>query len=611
MINVTRSGSGERGEIARRLLNDVTTFDPAYYCDRYVGRRLTPEAAVEHYLTYGQLDVRNPSAAFSTVAYLERYPDVRQRMTIGGVHYVLDGKELEYSSFPIAKDENGVRKIRSTSSEELSHVKIAVVVHAFYGDYNSVLAKLMSAYTFEFDLYITSTSAAIAADLGEKVKASRPRCQIKTAVTANRGRNFGPFLSVFGKDLLSYDVIGHVHSKKSLYTGVPRYDWGLHSISGVLGSPEYTMDVIHELAFGDQFGIACAKRNRDLPYWACHWLKNFDIAAKIAPELNLKIERGFLDYPVGGMFWARGDVLAPFFGKGWELDEFPQESGQIDGTLQHALERLLGVSCKQVGRGILEWDVSKGSFAPMRNQGVEEFKKIGLAEVKARIASAEVVSFDIFDTLLYRDVLDPDDVREQVEEIFSNYREVRRLAEARARAALKPGVDVDMKAIASELYRDTPDALRLLDLEFDYDLASMHARQPVVELVRYAQSLGKRVIFVSDMYYGERELGLVLKKLGIPLPQKIYVSSSVGLRKDAGTMWRFVRESEQGSIVHLGDNMVSDVQNASDAGVQGIYVPTMLEKTIMLGVLKRRPVRKERDAVLPFIEMFGAHPFFC
>ena len=44
-------------------------------------------------------------------------------------------------------------------------------------------------------------------------------------------------------------------------------------------------------------------------------------------------------FPVGNMFWARVDAILPFF-TNIQMSDFPQEKGQVDGTIAHAIERL-------------------------------------------------------------------------------------------------------------------------------------------------------------------------------------------------------------------------------------------------------------------------------
>jgi hypothetical protein len=70
----------------RRRVKEL--FDPVFYSARY------PELhgdLLEHYLTYGWLEGRDPNSSFETNFYLEEYPDVRATGICPLVHYVASG----------------------------------------------------------------------------------------------------------------------------------------------------------------------------------------------------------------------------------------------------------------------------------------------------------------------------------------------------------------------------------------------------------------------------------------------------------------------------------------------------------------------------------------
>ena len=59
-----------------------------------------------------------------------------------------------------------------------------------------------------------------------------------------------------------------------------------------------------------------------------------------------------LNFAAGTMFFARVDALKPLLSLGLTDDDFDIESGQVDGTIAHAIERIISVSCQCVSPGL-------------------------------------------------------------------------------------------------------------------------------------------------------------------------------------------------------------------------------------------------------------------
>jgi lipopolysaccharide biosynthesis protein len=84
------------------------------------------------------------------------------------------------------------------------------------------------------------------------------------------------------------------------------------------------------------------------------WDDNFEIAAGLAGRMKLQGELPpFFDFPGGTMFWARPEALKPLFDLGLDWHDYPDEPVPLDGTILHAIERLLPFVARQAGYGFL------------------------------------------------------------------------------------------------------------------------------------------------------------------------------------------------------------------------------------------------------------------
>jgi lipopolysaccharide biosynthesis protein len=54
------------------------------------------------------------------------------------------------------------------------------------------------------------------------------------------------------------------------------------------------------------------------------------------------------------MFWTRPEVLLPLADLGLTAEDFGPETGAVDGTLAHAVERYLGVLAERMGLAVIE-----------------------------------------------------------------------------------------------------------------------------------------------------------------------------------------------------------------------------------------------------------------
>ena len=204
-------------------------------------------------------------------------------------------------------------------------------------------------------------------------------------------------------------------------------------------------------------------------------------------------------------------------------------------------------------------------------------------EFAAELAAYDVISFDAFDTLIFRPFSNPADLFYLLgEELgYPDFRRIRMETEQRARKKKyreKKTYEVTLEEIYDLLERETgikkAEAMhRETELEEDYCFGNPYMLQVVEEL----QRMGKRIVVTSDMYLGEVRVRRMLEKCGYG-SFSCYVSCDLGCSKWKGDLYDAVRKLEETragktglTFVHVGDNKAADVRNARRRGFASRY----------------------------------------
>ena len=79
---------------------------------------------------------------------------------------------------------------------------------------------------------------------------------------------------------------------------------------------------------------------------------------------------------------------------------------------------------------------------------------------------------------------------------------------------------------------------------------------------------GYRIIITSDMYLDSDFITQVLNKNGYSGFSNVYISGEINKSKAQGDLYDYIKDQEPGNsvFIHIGDNQVSDVENASSHG---------------------------------------------
>lgn len=182
--------------------------------------------------------------------------------------------------------------------------------------------------------------------------------------------------------------------------------------------------------------------------------------------------------------------------------------------------------------------------------------------------AADVVAFDLFDTLIARSLVYPKDVFLYLEE--SSH--APGFAEARVRAERAAREELGREIRYDEIYERIDPRYRFLrDRELSVEESICWADPDAKEAFDAAVEMGKRVAVVSDMYFSEDTLARFLDRCGYRGYGRLYTSSSEGRKKKDGTLYPLILEEEgvgPGRLLMIGDDAHADVSVPRSLGIR-------------------------------------------
>ena len=235
-----------------------------------------------------------------------------------------------------------------------------------------------------------------------------------------------------------------------------------------------------------------------------------------------------------------------------------------------------------------------------------DFSKSGWDALMAKIDSAEVVSFDVFDTLIMRRVLYPRDVFQLMEQ------------QGGAPAhQLRVNTEMELSAQGQHptIY-DIYDAMGEYspDVELELEERCLVKRDRVCDVLNYACRLGKEVYLVSDMYLPSNILHGILMRQGIKLDKShILVSCEWKKSKTTGLFNVLRNIVGQKRVLHIGDSYDADIDAAERYGIEDTFhiksAVAMLETSNAAEVLKYDGKLSNRILIGEFISRQLNNPF--
>lgn len=212
----------------------------------------------------------------------------------------------------------------------------------------------------------------------------------------------------------------------------------------------------------------------------------------------------------------------------------------------------------------------------------EEYFNSSYFQLKSQIENHDVISFDLFDTLIMRKVLEPKDIFFIVQEKIKAERELEvPFFEARIKAANFCRHYIDENCTINQIYEKLADILELdeefkkyiLNLEVQTELDFIMPRKVIVESFNYARKLGKKICITSDMYLTKEIINKILERNSIEGYDYLLISCEEGKSKCAGDLYdRIIQLFPQEKVLHIGDSRYIDIKMAQKAGMNTFFI---------------------------------------
>ncbi len=287
-----------------------------------------------------------------------------------------------------------------------------------------------------------------------------------------------------------------------------------------------------------------------------------------------------------------------------------------------AITRKIGATCREHDIALMD---IRGKDLLAENRISYEFTNIcGVtkSELKEKIQNFDIISFDLFDTLVMRKTLFSDDVADYVNcrlqekgiyiEDFAKKRleSEKRLSKNTAPTLVE--IYENMLDKMDSSISDDVTAEKLASLEWTIDFDLLTPRKDVCSIFKDAVDNGKRVYILSDTYYNKTQLSRILKKCGITKCTDIISSSDYKTGK-IQELYGVLKKKEQAKrYLHIGDDIVADVESAHRWGFETCRLFSgidLLDSVGNLGLTDHMITLSERLKVGMFVSRIFNSPF--
>lgn len=221
---------------------------------------------------------------------------------------------------------------------------------------------------------------------------------------------------------------------------------------------------------------------------------------------------------------------------------------------------------------------------------------VSSTQIKEAINDADIISFDIYDTLLMRIVDKPADVFKLLElKVEKRFGKKMPIHQIRNIAISKLN---DINYELDDIYNEMKGMIELeilseiKQMEIEIEQAVTIGRREMIALYNYAIELGKEVYVLTDMYLPVALIRDFLSTAGVEVGEEhIWVSGEKKVCKYDGSMWReYKKKIGNRKALHIGDSQKADIDEAMKEGILTIKIlsPQEIMECYLIGSMEEK-----------------------
>jgi len=327
-------------------------FDRRYYLAQLPeNQRLFRLFALRHYAVFGEIAGLAPSAQFNPNTYLRINPDVDAAGVPPLWHWLTRGQNEcrrvdDAGNAPkLPNDLPKVPKLNARSKQ----AELAAHIHVHYEDVWREIAGQLGQISLEIDLIVTlSYRGPETLHLRDQIQRAHPNTEVH--ILENRGRDILPFVTLINLGAFDgYRAVCKLHTKRSLHR-VDGDRWRRRLLEGILRRD--TSKLLRR--FLDDPNLAIWVSDGQLLQGSKWWGGNKGRVNALLRRIELKPNSNHPYFPSGSMYWIKPFTIGMIRSLDLEPDDFEEESGQLDGTTAHAVERVVGELVLASGQKVIE-----------------------------------------------------------------------------------------------------------------------------------------------------------------------------------------------------------------------------------------------------------------